>query len=183
MALRAFQIPALLLVFLSFIFLLATTTSSNWRISSIVNTTNWKYEGLWMNCEATSLGFIQCNTSYLLLSSDTFIQICRALMIISLVLGLCGTLLALLSLKCPQLGFSDERKKGRISMMSGMVFALAGLSSMVALSWYAVNIITEVFDPFYAGTKYEMGYALYLGWTGSLLSIVGGILLTCSSCK
>ncbi|ETE72757.1 Claudin-15, partial [Ophiophagus hannah] len=65
--------------------------------------------------------------------------------------------MALLGLKCPQLGFSDEKTKGRISMMSGMVFALAGLSSMVALSWYAVNIITEFFDPFYAGTK-EHGY-------------------------
>uniref|UniRef100_A0A8C6XAR1 Claudin n=1 Tax=Naja naja TaxID=35670 RepID=A0A8C6XAR1_NAJNA len=183
MGLTAFQKPALLLVFLSFIFLLTTTVSNNWRISSIVNTTNWKYEGLWMNCEATSLGFIQCNTLYIMLSSNTFIQICRALMITSLVLGICGILLALLSLKCPQLDFSDEKTKGRISMMSGMVFALAGLSSMVAISWYAVNIITEFFDPFYAGTKYEMGYALYLGWTGSLLSIVGGILLTRSSCK
>ncbi|XP_070609084.1 claudin-15-like [Erythrolamprus reginae] len=177
------HIPALLLVFLSFLFLLATTASSNWRISTVVNATNWKYEGLWMNCEATSLGFIQCNTFFSLLSSDTFMQVCRGLMIISLVLGLWGTLLALLSLKCPQLAFSDEKAKRKLSIMSGMVFALAGLSSMVALSWYAVNIIAEVFDPFYTGTKYEMGHALYLGWTGSLLSIVGGILLTCSSRK
>ncbi|XP_015671762.1 claudin-15-like [Protobothrops mucrosquamatus] len=183
MALAAFQIPALLLVFLSFIFLLATTVSSNWRISSIVNTTNWKYEGLWMNCNTTSLGSIQCNKLYFFLSLDTFIHICQALMITSLVLGMCGTLLALLGLRCTQLSFSDKRTKGRISIMSGMIFALAGVSSMVALSWYAVNIITESFDPLYAGTKYELGYALYLGWTGSLLSIVGGILLTCSSCK
>ncbi|XP_032080736.1 claudin-15-like [Thamnophis elegans] len=183
MALTAFKTPALLLLFLSFIFLLTTTASSNWRISSIVNATNWKYEGLWMNCEATSLGLIQCNTLYVPLSSDTFFQVCRALMIISLVLGICGILLALLSLKCPQLGFSDEKTKIKISMMSGIVFALAGLSSMVALSWYAVCIITEFFDPLYAGTRYEMGHALYLGWTGSLLSIIGGILFTCSSRK
>ncbi|KAM6443203.1 claudin-15-like isoform 2-T3 [Liasis olivaceus] len=182
MALTAFQIPALLLIFLGFIFLLVTTVSSNWKISSTVNTTNWNYEGLWMNCEATSLGSFQCNTLYSLLSLDTFIQACRALMITSLVLGMGGTLLALLGLKCTQLGSSDERK-ARLSIMSGMIFLLAGLSSMVALSWYAANITAEFFDPLYAGTKYELGYALYLGWAGSLLSIVGGILLTCSSCK
>lgn len=50
-------------------------------------------------------------------------------MITSLVLGVCGTLLALLGLKCTQLGFSDKRTKGRISIMSGMIFALAGKKS------------------------------------------------------
>ncbi|KAF7253367.1 Claudin-10 [Varanus komodoensis] len=57
------------------------------------------------------------------------------------------------------------------------------LSSMVAVSWYAARVMAEFFDSLYGGTKYELGSALYLGWAGSTLSILGGIFLTCASCK
>ncbi|XP_054138750.1 claudin-19-like isoform X1 [Melozone crissalis] len=57
---------------------------------------------------------------------------------------------------------------------------LVGLCSMVAISWYAAMVTAQFFDQLYAGTKYELGEGLYLGWTGSVLYILGGILLTCS---
>ncbi|XP_053169160.1 claudin-15-like [Hemicordylus capensis] len=186
MASAAFQISAMLLAFLGLLLLLLSTVSNTWKTSSTgtsIITASWIYEGLWMTCTATSLGSMQCKKFYSLLSVDIYIQVCRALMITSLVLGMCGTLLTLLGLKCIQLGNTNESKKIKIAMTGGMIFVLAGLSSMVAISWYAARITTQFFDSLYAGTKYELGYALYLGWAGSVLSILGGIFLACSCGK
>uniref|UniRef100_A0A8D0EAL7 Claudin n=1 Tax=Salvator merianae TaxID=96440 RepID=A0A8D0EAL7_SALMN len=185
MASSACHFCAFLLSFLGLILLLITTVSSSWKVSSSATsiiTANWIYEGLWMNCVANSLGSMQCKNFSSLLSLATYIQACRALMIVSLILGMCGTLLSLLGLKCTQIGSNNESTKTKISMVGGAIFVLAGLSSMVAISWYAERITAQFFDSFYGGTKYEFGYALYLGWAGSLLSIVGGLLLICSSC-
>uniref|UniRef100_A0A8C3I4R8 Claudin-15 n=1 Tax=Chrysemys picta bellii TaxID=8478 RepID=A0A8C3I4R8_CHRPI len=115
-------------------------------------------------------------------SRPAYIQACRALMIISIVLGLLATVLSLFGLKCTQVGMSNENTKVKISVTGGAIFILAGLSSMVAVSWYAARITAQFFDPLYGGTKYELGDALYLGWAGSILSMLGGIFLTCS-CK
>lgn len=53
---------------------------------------------------------------------------------------------------------------------------------MVAISWYAVNITTDFFNPLYVGTKYELGPALYLGWSASLLSLLGSVCLFSTCC-
>nr|XP_056706411.1 claudin-10-like [Euleptes europaea] len=185
MASASFQISSLLLAALGFIMLLAATVSNSWKTSSSTNTiiiASWIYEGLWMNCAATSLGMVQCKKFSFFLSIDTYIQVCRALMVTSLVLGLFGILVTVFGLECVQLGNSAKKTKAKIAMIGGMVFILSGLSSMVAISWYASMITAQFFDSFYAGTKYELGHALYIGWAGSLLSMLGGILLT-FSCK
>ncbi|XP_064449270.1 claudin-15 isoform X4 [Mirounga angustirostris] len=62
------------------------------------------------------------------------------------------------------------------------LLALSGFCGMVAISWYAFNITQEFFDPVYAGTKYELGPALYLGWSASLLAILGGFCLGSGCC-
>ncbi|XP_015278339.1 PREDICTED: claudin-15-like [Gekko japonicus] len=181
MASSSFQISALLLAALGIIILLIATASNSWKTSSSTNTVNTAgqiYEGLWMNC-ATS---VQCKSFYFFLSLDTYIQACRALMVTSLVLGLLGTLVTVFGLECTQLGSTTKYTKAKIATIGGIVFILSGLSSMVAISWYASRITAQFFDSLYAGTKYELGVALYIGWAGSLLSMLGGMLLT-FSCK
>ncbi|XP_067394990.1 claudin-15-like isoform X3 [Emydura macquarii macquarii] len=120
--------------------------------------------------------------SRLMKNKKAYIQACRALMIISIILGLLATVLSLFGLKCTQVGMSNENTKVKIAVTGGAIFILAGLSSMVAISWYAARITAQFFDPLYGGTKFELGDALYLGWAGSILSMLGGIFLTCS-CK
>ncbi|KFV52806.1 Claudin-19, partial [Gavia stellata] len=110
------------------------------------------------------------------------IQACRALMIASILLGFVATVLSLLGLKCTNIGLSDEDAKMKFAVTGGFLFILGGLCSMVAVSWYAAMVTAQFFDPLYAGTKYELGPALYLGWAGSVLCMLGGIFLTCS-CK
>ncbi|XP_054692031.1 claudin-15-like isoform X2 [Grus americana] len=135
-----------------------------------------------MDCAVTALGSIQCKNFLYMLSSDTHIQACRALMISSILLGFIAAVLSLLGLKCTNVGLSDEDAKMKFAVTGGFLFILGGLCSMVAVSWYAAMVTAQFFDPLYAGTKYELGDALYLGWAGSVLYMLGGILLTCS-CK
>ncbi|NXC21042.1 CLD19 protein, partial [Corythaeola cristata] len=119
---------------------------------------------------------------FFLFSVLAYIQACRALMITSIVLGFIATVISVLGLKCTNIGFSDEDVKIKFTVTGGFLFIFGGLCSMVAVSWYAAMVTTQFFDSLYAGTKYELGDALYLGWAGSVLYMLGGILLTCS-CK
>ncbi|XP_075014193.1 claudin-15-like isoform X3 [Calonectris borealis] len=153
-----------------------------------------------MDCAVTAFGSIQCKKFLYMLSSDKLsqhswvlkqiyrsdqkahIQACRALMIASILLGFIATVLSLLGLKCTNVGLSDEDGKMKFVVTGGFLFILGGLCSMVAVSWYAAMVTAQFFDQLYAGTKYELGDALYLGWAGSVLYTLGGILLTCS-CK
>ncbi|XP_074819097.1 claudin-15-like isoform X1 [Natator depressus] len=163
----------------------ATLSNSYWKISTIhgnVITTSSLFENLWKSCAEDSTGVFNCRKFDSVLALPAYIQACRALMIISIILGLLATVLSLFGLKCTQVGMSNENTKVKISVTGGVIFILAGLSSMVAVSWYAARITAQFFDPLYGGTKYELGDALYLGWAGSILSMLGGIFLTCS-CK
>ncbi|KAH0623862.1 hypothetical protein JD844_007033 [Phrynosoma platyrhinos] len=87
----AIQISALVLAFLGLILLHTATVNNNWKYSTSstqIITASWINEGLWKSCVATSFGSVQCKTFPSLLILETYIQVCRALMITSLILGL-----------------------------------------------------------------------------------------------
>ncbi|XP_062355278.1 claudin-19-like [Cinclus cinclus] len=183
MASSCLQICALLLALAGFTTLLVTTVSSRWQVldtKTELVTADWVSEGLWMECAATAVGSKQCKRFLYMLSSDPHVQACRALMISSILLGFLAAVLTLLGMKCTNIGLSDEDGKMKFAVTGGFLFILGGLCSMVAISWYAAMITAQFFNQYYAGTKYELGEALYLGWAGSVLYILGGILLTCS---
>ncbi|KAM9542527.1 claudin-15-like isoform 2-T2 [Guaruba guarouba] len=163
----------------------ATLLNDYWKVSSIhgsVITTTTLFENLWQSCAKDSTGVSNCREFDSLLALPAYIQACRALMIASILLGFIAAVLSLLGLKCTKIGLSDEDRKTKFAVTGGFLFILGGLCSMVAVSWYAAMITAQFFDSLYAGTKYELGDALYLGWAGSVLCMLGGILLTCS-CK
>ncbi|NXO72711.1 CLD19 protein, partial [Phainopepla nitens] len=183
MASSCLQICALLLALVGFTTLIVTTMSSRWKVldtTTEVITADWVSEGLWMDCAATAVGSVQCKKFLYMLSSDPHIQACRALMISSILLGFLAAVLSLLGLKCTNFGLSDEDGKMKFAVTGGFLFILGGLCSMVAVSWYAAMVTAQFFDQLYPGTKYELGEALYLGWAGSILYLLGGIFLSCS---
>ncbi|NXJ08110.1 CLD19 protein, partial [Odontophorus gujanensis] len=185
MASSSLQICSLLLALAGFTVLLLTTMSNTWKVSdatAILVPAEWASEGLWMDCAITAFGSTQCQRFLYMLSSGIHVQACRALMIISILLGFIAAVVSLLGLKCTNVGLSDEDEKLKVAVTGGFLFILGGLCSMVAVSWYAAMITAEFFNPSYTGTKYELGDALYLGWAGSVLCLLGGIFLTCS-CK
>ncbi|XP_060689938.1 claudin-7-like [Hemiscyllium ocellatum] len=159
--------------------------SNEWRISSTSTTlitAIWIYDGLWKACTQNAMGVEQCIYYNSLLALHPHVQACRALMIIAIVLGVFGTLIALFGMKCINIGSTDEKTKGKIALSGGLVFILSGICGMVPISWYAHSIVTGFYNPVYAGTKYELGSALYIGWAGACLLILGGAFLCCS-CK
>ncbi|KAA0702400.1 Claudin-15 [Triplophysa tibetana] len=156
-----------------------------WRLSSVsgsVIISVRQYQNLWQSCAEGSTGVSNCRTFQSLLALDGYIQACRAMMIIALILGLLSIVLALLGLKCTKLGSTSENTKGKMALTAGVLFILSGVCVLVAVSWYAARVVQEFNDPFYGGTKFELGTGLYLGWAAAALVILGGGFL-CTSCK
>ncbi|XP_057206762.1 claudin 15-like b isoform X2 [Triplophysa rosa] len=163
----------------------SSTNSAVWRTRSnadAVMTSSSSYEGLWLSCATNSMGAIQCQRYKTVLGLPGYIQACRALMIVALILGLLSIVLALLGLKCTKLGSTSESTKGKMALTAGVLFILSGVCVLVAVSWYAARVVQEFNDPFYGGTKFELGTGLYLGWAAAALVMLGGGFL-CTSCK
>ncbi|MEQ2169842.1 hypothetical protein GOODEAATRI_029255 [Goodea atripinnis] len=81
------------------------------------------------------------------------LQACRALMIISLILGLASIVVTVLGLKCTKIGRTSEKVKEQIALSGGLLFILSGVFSLIAVSWYAARVINDFYDPFHSGMK------------------------------
>ncbi|XP_053861160.1 claudin-15 [Malaclemys terrapin pileata] len=162
-----------------------TLPNSYWRVSTVdgnVITTSTLFENLWQSCATDSTGVYNCRDFPSMLALSGYLQACRALMITALLFGFLAILCGVVGMKCTKVADGNPAVKGKMVAAGGCMFILAGLCGMVALSWYAFNITRDFFDPLFPGTKYEIGPALYLGWSGSLLAIVGGGCLLGSCC-
>ncbi|TNM93777.1 claudin-15a [Takifugu rubripes] len=179
------EVVAFVLGFLGWVMVGVCLPNRYWRTSTVdgnVITTSTIYENLWMSCATDSTGVHNCREFPSLLALNGYIQASRALMITSIVLGTFGLVAALIGIQCSKAGGENYALKGKIAGTAGVLFILQGLCTMIAISWYAFNITQEFFDPFFPGTKYEIGEGLYIGWCSSVLAIAGGACLVCS-CK
>ncbi|XP_027711478.1 claudin-10 isoform X2 [Vombatus ursinus] len=158
--------------------LIAATVSNEWKVTtraSAVITATWIFQGLWMNCGGNALGSFHCRPHLTLFRVPGYIQACRGLMIAAVSLGFFASIFALFGMKCTKVGGSDKAK-AKIACLAGIVFILSGLCSMTGCSLYANKITTEFFDPLYVEQKYELGAALFIGWAGASLCIIGGVI-------
>ncbi|XP_066535424.1 claudin 15-like b [Hoplias malabaricus] len=163
----------------------SSTHSAVWKVRSqaeSVVTSSSQFEGLWISCASNAMGAIHCQKYKTILGLPDYVLACRALMIIALLFGLLSIFLSALGLKCTKLGSMTDLSKGRLTLTAGLLFILSGLCVMIAVSWYAARIVQEFNDPFYLGTKFELGIGLYLGWAAAVLVILGGSML-CGSFK
>uniref|UniRef100_A0A3Q3XJ03 Claudin n=1 Tax=Mola mola TaxID=94237 RepID=A0A3Q3XJ03_MOLML len=158
---------------------IGATVSNEWRATSrasSVITATWVLQGLWNNCAGNAIGAVHCRPHHTILQLEGYIQACRGLMIAAVCLGFFGSVFALIGMKCTKIGGSDKNK-ARIACFAGVNFILSGLCSLSACSLYAHRITSEFFDPMFVAQKYELGAALFIGWAGSILCILGGTLL------
>ncbi|XP_048372390.1 claudin-15 [Sphaerodactylus townsendi] len=165
--------------------LAVTLFNSYWRVSTVsgnVITTSTLFENLWQSCATDSTGVYNCWEFQSLLELPAYLQASRALMITALVLGFFGILFAMVGMKCTKVVEENPNVKAKMAAIGGSLFVMTGICGMVTISWYAFNITRDFFNPLFAGTKYEIGPALYLGWSASLLAIIGGGFLF-SSCR
>uniref|UniRef100_A0A8C5MEM6 Claudin n=1 Tax=Leptobrachium leishanense TaxID=445787 RepID=A0A8C5MEM6_9ANUR len=185
MANSGLQMLGFVLSLLGWIALIVATILPQWRMSSYAGdniiTAVAIYQGLWMSCVTQSTGQIQCKIYDSLLQLDAALQATRALMVLSIVVGVFGMAISTMGMKCTKCGGDDKVKKARIAMTGGFVFLLAGLAALIACSWYGNQIIRDFYNPLTPiNTKYEFGAGVFLGWAGSMLVILGGALLACS---
>ncbi|XP_071305161.1 claudin-19 isoform X2 [Agelaius tricolor] len=118
---------------------LAVAVLPQWRQSSYAGdaiiTAVGLHEGLWMSCAAQSTGQVQCRLHDSLLSLEVHIQTCRALMVISLLLGFFGIIVSVVGMKCTKVGEEDPVTKSRIAVAGGVLFILSGTNSALLSSW------------------------------------------------
>uniref|UniRef100_A0A8C5LW69 Claudin n=1 Tax=Leptobrachium leishanense TaxID=445787 RepID=A0A8C5LW69_9ANUR len=160
---------------------IGAVTSNEWKVTSratSVITATWVFQGLWMNCAGNALGSYHCRPHLTLFRLEGFVQACRALMIAAICLGFFGSLCAFMGMKCTKIGGSDVTK-AKIACLAGLFFILSGLCSLTACSLYAHKTTSEFFDPS-VPQKYELGIALFIGWAGAALCLVGGTIFCCT---
>ncbi|XP_068033862.1 claudin-7-like [Anomalospiza imberbis] len=168
--------------------LLVATALPQWEVSSFAGdsiiTAVATAQGLWMSCASSSTGQLQCRTHASLLALPAHLQATRALMVVAGVLGPLALGAAVAGMKCTRCGGDDPRKKAAVAGAGGAMFMLAGLLALVACSWYGHRIATSFYDASVpVNYKFEFGSALFLGWAGSLLALLGGSLLASSCCS
>ncbi|XP_041732228.1 claudin-4-like [Coregonus clupeaformis] len=156
-----------------------------WKVTAFIGThlvvMQVFWEGLWMTCVSETTGQMQCKIYDALLDLSPDLQAARGLIVISMVLGCLAFLVFLLGARCTNC-LSNPRFKACVVQAAGVTFALAGLSTIVAVSWTAQSIIRDFYNPRVPEVlKKEMGAAIYVGWvTSGFLFCGGGVL--CASC-
>uniref|UniRef100_A0A8C9WR82 Claudin n=1 Tax=Scleropages formosus TaxID=113540 RepID=A0A8C9WR82_SCLFO len=158
-----------------------------WKVSSFsgsVITSARQYENLWHSCAESSTGITNCRDFESMLSLSAYMQACRALMIISMILGLIGVIASIMGLKCTKISSSADDTKAKMATTSGAIYILSGLCVLTAVSWYASRVVQDFNNPFPLTARpvhrYEFGAGLYMGWGAAGLSMVGGAFLCCS---
>lgn len=176
-----FQMMGMALCIIGWIGTIIVCALPQWRVTAFIGqsivTAQTTWEGIWMTCVVQSTGQMQCKVydSMLALSQD--LQAARALIIISILVGIVGILLAIAGAKCTNC-VEDESSKTKIGIASGVIFIIAGVLCLIPVCWTANNIIKDFYNPLITGSqKNELGAALFIGWGASALLILGGALL------
>ena len=155
-----------------------------WKVTAFVGqsivTAQTTWEGIWMNCVVQSTGQMQCKVYDSMLALGSDLQAARALIIISILLGIIGVLLSMAGGKCTNC-VEDGSSKSKIGIASGVVFILSGLLCLIPVCWVASSIIRNFYNPMIGTQKRELGASLFIGWGASALLILGGALL-CANC-
>ncbi|XP_049581317.1 claudin-9-like [Syngnathus scovelli] len=155
-----------------------------WRVAAYVGQnvvlSQVIWEGLWMNCSVQSTGQMHCKVHDSMLGLPRELQAARALVVVSVALGVVGVALATAGAQCTDCS-RDVRGKRRLAAAGGLVLTLAGVLTLAAVSWTAHVIVLGFYDPLLEETgKRDFGNALYFGWAASCLLILGGALLWCT---
>ncbi|XP_031427118.1 claudin-2 [Clupea harengus] len=186
MAAAAVELLGFFLGLLGMIGTLTATVLPYWEISShlganiITAVVNMK--GLWMECVYQSTGAFQCETYNTILGLPTDLQAARAMMVLSVLFSVLACAVSNLGMQCT-VCMGGSSAKTRVAGAGGGLFLTAGLLALIPVSWKT----HEVVQTFYTlnvpdSLKYEMGDCLYVGMASSLLSMLGGGLLSISCC-
>ncbi|KAM8898972.1 claudin-2 [Spinachia spinachia] len=187
MASAALELMGFFLGLLGMLGTLVATVLPYWQISAHIGsnivTAVANMRGLWMECVYQSTGAFQCETynSMLALSSD--LQASRALMVISIVLSVLAIAIAALGMQCTLCLEGAGAAKSRVAGASGGLFLAAGFLSLIPVSWTTHEVVQTFYRPdLPSSMKFELGECLYVGLASSLITMLGGGMLSASCC-
>uniref|UniRef100_A0A674D3W6 Claudin 15-like b n=1 Tax=Salmo trutta TaxID=8032 RepID=A0A674D3W6_SALTR len=181
----AVELTGFLLCVASWLLTGSSLANDYWKVSSVsgsVIVSTRQFQNLFHSCAENSAGIRNCKDFESMLALPGYIQACRALMIIALLLGLASIIVSVLGLKCTKIGSTSEQAKGKIALTGGSLFILSGLSTLTAVSWYAARVVQDTACKLAFKLGFELGAGLYMGWGAACLAILGGVMLCCS-CK
>ncbi len=155
-----------------------------WRVTAFIGsnivTAQVYWEGIWMSCVVQSTGHMQCKVYDSMLALPADLQAARALVVVSIILGVLALFVAIVGAKCTNC-IEDEGAKARVMIGSGAAFITAAVMQLIPVSWSANTVILEFYSPLIPeAQKMEIGASLYLGWAAATLLLVGGSILCCS---
>ncbi|XP_056606992.1 claudin-18-like [Triplophysa dalaica] len=159
------------------------------------------YAGLWRSCVRQSSGFTECRPYFTILGLPGLFQAVRALMIVGIVLGVIATMIGIFALKCLKIGNMEDNVKATMTLTTGIMFALSGICAIAGVSIFANLIVTNFMMTTWSSSaggpggfgnsgfigspltpRYTFGSALFVGWVGGALLVVGGVLM-CVACR
>uniref|UniRef100_A0A8C2ZNP2 Claudin 18 n=1 Tax=Cyclopterus lumpus TaxID=8103 RepID=A0A8C2ZNP2_CYCLU len=208
MAASIIQLMGFMLSALGLFLISAATAMDMWSLqdrSFTVVTNIYTYSGLWNSCVGTAYGTTQCRPYFTILGLPALLQAVRALMIVGIILGAIGCLIAIFSMKCLKMGSMDDNIKATMTLTSGIMNLLAGICGIAGVSAFA-NLVVQSFrfttyadGGFSMGgggmggggiggltgsltPRYTFGPALFVGWIGSAILFIGGIMM-CLACR
>uniref|UniRef100_A0A667X838 Claudin n=1 Tax=Myripristis murdjan TaxID=586833 RepID=A0A667X838_9TELE len=173
-------------------FLISSATAMDmWSLedrSTSLVTNIYTYSGLWYSCVGTSYGTTQCRPYFTILGLPALLQAVRALMIVGIILGAIGFLIAIFALKCLKMGNMEDNMKATMTLTSGIMLLVAGVCGIAGVSAFA-NLIVQSFrfttyadGGFTMAPRYTFGPALFVGWIGAAILFIGGVMM-CVACR
>nr|XP_040039232.1 claudin-18-like isoform X2 [Gasterosteus aculeatus aculeatus] len=204
MAASMIQLIGFMLSALGQFLISAATAMDMWSLqdrSFAVVTNFYTYSGLWNSCVGTSYGTTQCRPYFTILGLPALLQAVRALMIVGIVLGAIGGLIAIFSLKCLKMGNMEDNIKATMTLTAGIMFLLGGVCGIAGVSAFANLIVQSFRFTTYADggfsmmggggigglsgsltPRYTFGPALFVGWIGGAVLVIGGVMM-CLACR
>ncbi|XP_070761459.1 claudin-4-like [Enoplosus armatus] len=185
MASMGMQMVGCVLALFGWIGVLIVCAAPMWRVTAFIGsnivTSQTMWEGIWMSCVVQSTGQLQCKVYDSMLALSTDLQGARALVVVSIITGIAGLLIAFAGGKCTNF-IAEERAKAKASVAAGVVLIISGFLCLIPVSWTASIIIRNFYNPVLVeAQKRELGASLYIGWGAGALLVLGGGLL-CANC-
>lgn len=187
------QVAALVIILIGVTLTIACVAMPKWEKNDPGDTNNdavQKINGLWMKCTTYATGNWDCDDyDRIFLGLPTRLQAARMLGIGSILTGIVAFFLLMIGIECIPVGTGSQKRTFRIIAGSLAVFSSGFL--LVATSWYARDItrnfeLTTQQISNNMGTnnqRYIFGEALFIGWAGSVMTLIGGLVALCTGCS
>ncbi|TNN39679.1 Claudin-18 [Liparis tanakae] len=208
MAASLIQLAGFMLCALGQFLISAATAMDMWRLqdrSFTIVTNVYTYSGLWNSCVGTAYGTSQCRPYFTIMGLPALLQAVRALMIVGIILGAIGCLIAIFAMKCLKMGNMDDNIKATMTLTAGIMNVLAGICAIAGVSAFANLVVQSFRFTSYASSglsgggmgmsgggigglsgsltpRYTFGPALFVGWIGGAILFIGGIMM-CLACR